>query len=66
MLNQSEHTRIVKEIASQLGFAHCGISKAEYLSEEAPRLEQWLKQNMHGEMGYMEGHFDKRLKQYVI
>ena len=61
MLNQSEHTRIVKEIASQLGFAHCGISKAEYLSEEAPRLEQWLKQNMHGEMHYMENHFDKRL-----
>ena len=61
MLNQSEHTRIVKEIANQLGFAHCGISKAEYLSEEAPRLEQWLKQNMHGEMHYMENHFDKRL-----
>ena len=61
MLNQSEHTRIVKEIASQLGFAHCGISKAEYLSEEAPRLEQWLKRNMHGEMHYMENHFDKRL-----
>lgn len=61
MLNQSEHTRIVKEIASQLGFAHCGISKAEFLEEEAPRLEQWLKQNMHGEMRYMEGHFDKRL-----
>ena len=57
----SEHTRIVKEIASQLGFAHCGISKAEFLEEEAPRLEQWLKQNMHGEMRYMEGHFDKRL-----
>ena len=39
----------------------CGISKAEFLEEEAPRLEQWLKQNMHGEMGYMENHFDKRL-----
>jgi epoxyqueuosine reductase len=61
VLNQSEHTRIVKGIANQLGFAHCGISKAEYLSEEAPRLEQWLKQNMHGEMHYMENHFDKRL-----
>jgi hypothetical protein len=34
VLNQSEHTRIVKEIASQLGFAHCGISKAEFLEEE--------------------------------
>ena len=61
MFTQAEHTRIVKEIASQLGFAHCGISKAEFLEDEAPRLEQWLKQNMHGEMRYMENYFDKRL-----
>ena len=61
MLNQSEHTRIVKEIANQLGFAHCGVSKAEFLKEEAPRLENWLNQSMHGEMRYMENHFDKRL-----
>ncbi|MCB0374275.1 MAG: tRNA epoxyqueuosine(34) reductase QueG, partial [Muricauda sp.] len=35
--------------------------KAEFLEEEAPRLERWLKANMHGEMSYMENHFDKRL-----
>lgn len=39
----------------------CGISKAEFLEEEAPRLESWLRNNMHGEMQYMENHFDKRL-----
>ncbi len=39
----------------------CGIAKAEYLEEEAPRLEAWLNKNMHGEMQYMENHFDKRL-----
>jgi len=39
----------------------CGISKAEFLEEEAPRLEEWLKKGMHGEMQYMENHFDKRL-----
>ncbi len=39
----------------------CGISQAEFLEEEAPRLEQWLKKGMHGEMQYMENHFDKRL-----
>ena len=39
----------------------CGISKAAFLEEEAPRLEKWLNQNMHGEMQYMENHFDKRL-----
>ena len=39
----------------------CGISKSEFLEDEAPRLEKWLKNNMHGEMAYMENHFDKRL-----
>jgi epoxyqueuosine reductase len=44
-----------------LGFDFCGISKAEFLTEEAPRLEKWLKDNKHGEMKYMENYFDKRL-----
>ncbi len=39
----------------------CGVSKAEFLEEEAPRLEKWLEANMHGYMNYMENHFDKRL-----
>jgi epoxyqueuosine reductase len=39
----------------------CGISKAGFLEEEAPRLENWLQKNMQGEMTYMENHFDKRL-----
>ncbi|MEC8830039.1 MAG: tRNA epoxyqueuosine(34) reductase QueG, partial [Bacteroidota bacterium] len=42
-------------------FLSCGISKAEFLEEEAPRLEHWLHNNMHGNMHYMENHFDKRL-----
>lgn len=44
----------------------CGISKAEFLEEEAPRLEAWLKKGMHGEMRYMENHFDKRLDPRVL
>ena len=40
---------------------YCGISKAEFLEDEAPRLENWLNQNMHGQMSYMANHFDKRL-----
>ena len=39
----------------------CGVSKAEFLEEEAPRLEKWLKSNKHGNMQYMENNFDKRL-----
>ena len=40
---------------------YCGISKAAFLEEEAPRLAKWLKEGNHGKMGYMENHFDKRL-----
>ena len=47
--------------AKKLGFEACGISRAGFLSEDAPRLEQWLKQGYHGQMGYMENHFEKRL-----
>lgn len=59
-LNQ-KHAEIIKTHAQRLGFLSCGISKAEFLAEEAPRLEQWLKAGMHGQMAYMENHFDKRL-----
>ncbi len=58
---KEKHTQLIKTEANRLGFLSCGISKADFLEEEAPRLETWLKQNMHGEMGYMENYFDKRL-----
>lgn len=54
-------THIVKTIANDLGFSFCGISKAEFLEEEAPKLEEWLKRGYQGKMGYLENHFDKRL-----
>lgn len=60
-MNATERTQLIKTEAKNLGFLSCGISKAEFLEDEAPRLEKWLNQNMHGEMGYMENHFDKRL-----
>ncbi|MDO6389491.1 tRNA epoxyqueuosine(34) reductase QueG [Pontibacter sp. BT731] len=61
MLNKAHNTYLIKQKAQELGFMFCGISKADFLEEEAPRLENWLKQNMHGQMRYMENHFDKRL-----
>ena len=56
-----ENTNLIKTKAKRLGFLTCGISKAEFLKEEAPRLEHWLKNDFHGKMKYMENHFDKRL-----
>ena len=61
MNNKAKYTNLIKTEAKRLGFLSCGISKAEFLEIEAPRLENWLKKNRHGEMSYMENHFDKRL-----
>ncbi|MBL7876362.1 MAG: tRNA epoxyqueuosine(34) reductase QueG [Cyclobacteriaceae bacterium] len=61
MKNTQAHTQFIKSLSTELGFSYCGISKAEFLSEEAPRLEAWLKKNYQGKMGYLENHFDKRL-----
>jgi epoxyqueuosine reductase len=55
------YTSMIKNWANQLGFLQCGIAPAGFLENEAPRLENWLKQNHQGEMHYMENHFDKRL-----
>jgi len=54
-------TRFLKREAKSLGFLSCGISKAVFLEEEATKLENWLNDGKHGEMKYMENHFDMRL-----
>jgi epoxyqueuosine reductase len=59
-------TQFVKQRAAQLGFAWCGVAKAEFLANEAPRLETFLKENRHAEMGYMANHFDKRLNPTLL
>jgi len=61
MASIAQNTTIVKQIAKDLGFDFCGISKAEFLLQQAPQLENWLNHRMHGQMSYMENHFDKRL-----
>ncbi|MBC7862932.1 MAG: tRNA epoxyqueuosine(34) reductase QueG [Bacteroidia bacterium] len=61
MNDKKKYSALVKQKAKELGFDFCGISKAEFLEEEAPRLEKWLSNNMQGKMNYMENYFDKRL-----
>lgn len=61
MISKSEYTSFIKGEAKRLGFLSCGISKAGFLEKEAPLLEIWLNNGCHGEMRYMEKHFDKRL-----
>lgn len=59
--NKEKYSQIIKAESKRLGFLSCGISQAGFLEEEAPRLENWLNNQMNGQMSYMENHFDKRL-----
>lgn len=61
MDQKTAYANFIKTEAKALGFFSCGIAKAGFLEEEAPKLEQWLNEKRHGEMAYMENHFDKRL-----
>lgn len=64
--NKEKYTQLIKAESKRLGFLSCGISKAGFLEEEAPRLESWLDKNQHGQMAYMENHFDKRLNPTLL
>jgi epoxyqueuosine reductase len=60
------NTVTIKTEATRLGFDFCGVSKAEFLEEEASRLEQWLLNDHHGRMAYMQNYFDMRLDPRVL
>lgn len=66
MKQSTNYTQLIKSESKRLGFDYCGISKAEFLEEEAPRLEDWLNKNMHGQMSYMQNYFDKRLDPRIL
>jgi epoxyqueuosine reductase len=64
--NKQKYTQFIKAESKRLGFLSCGISKAGFLEEEAPRLEYWLNNKMNGKMSYMENNFDKRLNPTLL
>ena len=61
-----KYSRLIKSKAEKFGFESCGISKAGFLENDARFLEKWLNENYHGEMTYMENHFDKRLNPTLL
>jgi epoxyqueuosine reductase len=61
MTAADRHAQWIKSTAKRLGFDFCGIAKADFLAEEAPKLEEWLRRDYQGRMGYLANHFDKRL-----
>ena len=60
LLRQSR-SALVKKHAIDLGFTDCRVAKAEELTQDARFLEKWLYEKNHGEMSYLENHFDKRI-----
>src|ERR1700754_1651230 len=60
MINVEVNTRQIKSFTRELGFDYCGIARAQVLDDDARRLEQWLNKGLHGNMQYMENHFDLR------
>ncbi len=64
--NKEKYTQLIKAESKRLGFLSCGISKAGFLEEDAPRLENWLHKNYQGKMSYMENNFDKRLNPTLL
>jgi epoxyqueuosine reductase len=66
MDSRLSHTRFIKQTASRLGFDYCGIAKAVRLDDDAARLEQWLNNDMHGTMKYMENHFELRVNPSLL
>jgi len=60
-MQSQQYTQLIKDTAKKLGFQSCGIAKARFLAEEEANLSNWLAQKKHGEMAYMENHFDMRL-----
>lgn len=57
-MNRSQQ---IKNWAQELGFLSCGVTKAVALDDEARKLEAWLNQDMHGNMHYMNNHFEMRV-----
>ena len=64
--NKEKYTQLIKAESKRLGFLSCGISKAGFLEEDAPRLENWLHNNHQGQMSYMENNFEKRLNPTLL
>lgn len=60
-MDKSKLSFRIRELAAGLGFEAVGFARAEHMDEEARRLEQWLGKGRHGQMSWMENHFDMRV-----
>jgi epoxyqueuosine reductase len=59
-LSPPELTAEVKRRALELGFEKVGVARAEALTEERARLEEWLARGHHASMGWMGRGVERR------
>lgn len=52
----------IKQQALQLGFADCGVIEPNHpvFAQQLARLKQWLAENHHGQMQFLQDNHDKR------
>ena len=65
-MNARSYTQQIRNYALQLGFDACGFARATELTEDARRLEHWLKENRYGMMDWMANNFEKRIDPTVL
>jgi epoxyqueuosine reductase len=65
-MNKQQLSQYIHRKAIEIGFDAIGISQADYLPQEAELLKRWLAENRHGEMKYMENHFEMRTDPRLI
>lgn len=66
-MNTIQNTTLrIKRKALELGFSAVGISKVDFLKKESQLLKKWLENGYHGEMQYMENHFEKRTNPGIL
>ncbi len=61
MTNMEISSTKIKSFAMELGFAACGISRAERLKDHSSKLFDWLRSGYHADMEWMRNHQDKRV-----
>lgn len=61
LINYNTLAASIKQWATELGFQQLGITGTD-LSADEQHLQDWLEQDMHGEMDYMQRHGSKRTR----
>jgi len=62
----TNNQELIKQLAVQVGFDDCGVSKADHLFEMEEHVNRWLSNGYNGEMSFFERNADKRFDPRVL